>query len=80
MRKRVKNSALVFCLFLFLWIVLGGGLRLNPAGAFLAAASGTPLLIYVFHCLVMRPAALQQQHNDSEPSYDDEPATVSRRG
>lgn len=80
MRKRIKNSALVFCLFTFLLIVLGGGLRLNPGGAFMAAATGTPLLIYVFHCLVMRPAAFKNQHNDSEVPYDGEPAIVSRRG
>ncbi len=80
MRKRVKNSALVFCLFMFLLIVLGGGLRLNPGGAFVAAATGTPLSIYVFHCLVMRPAAFNNQHNDSEASYDGGPVTVSRRG
>lgn len=57
MRKKVKNGALVFCLFMFLLIVIGGGLRLNPGGAFMAAATGTPLLIYVFHCLVMRSSA-----------------------
>lgn len=45
MRKRLKNVALVLCLFMFLLIVLGGGLRLNPGGAFMAAATGTPLLI-----------------------------------
>jgi peptidoglycan/LPS O-acetylase OafA/YrhL len=54
MRKRVKNAVLVFCLFVFLLIVLGGGLRLNPGGAFVAATTGTPLLIYVFQCLVSR--------------------------
>ena len=80
MRKRIKNSALVSCLFVFLLIVLGGGLRLNPGGAFMAAATGTPLLIYVFHCLAIRTAGFKNQHNDSEASYDGEPATVSRRG
>lgn len=80
MRRRAKNGALVFCLFTFLLIVLGGGLRLNPGGAFMAAATGTPLLIYVFHCLVMRPAAFNNQRSESEVSYDGEPATFSRRG
>ncbi len=32
---------------MFLLIVLGGGLRLNP-GSFMPAGTGTPLLIYVF--------------------------------
>ncbi len=76
----MKNAALVFCLFVFLLIVLGGGLRLNPGGAFIAATTGTPLLIYAFHCLVMRPAASKNQYNESETPYDGEPATVSRRG
>jgi hypothetical protein len=66
MRKRVKSGVLVFCLFMFLLIVLGGGLRLNPGGAFMAAATGTPLLIYVFHCLVMRPTGFTRQANESE--------------
>jgi hypothetical protein len=48
MRKTIKNVALVFCLFTFLLIVLGGGLRLNPGGAFIAAATGTPLVVYAF--------------------------------
>lgn len=80
LRKRVKNGALVFCLFLFLLIVLGGGLRLNPGGAIMAAATGTPLLIYVFQCLVIRSAALTHQRNESEASYGGEPATLNRRG
>ena len=45
----VHCNALVFCLFVFLFIVLGGGLHMNPGGAFLAAATGTPLMIYVFN-------------------------------
>jgi hypothetical protein len=49
MHSKVKNYALVFCLFVFLFIVLGGGLHMNPGGAFLAAATGTPLMIYAFN-------------------------------
>jgi hypothetical protein len=55
MRKTVRNLALVFCLFTFLLIVLGGGLRLNPGGALLAAATGTPLLIHAFNRSAARP-------------------------
>jgi hypothetical protein len=40
---------LVVCLFLFLFVVIGGGLHLNPGGAFLAAATDTPLVIHVFN-------------------------------
>jgi hypothetical protein len=45
---KFKQISLVICLFLFLLVVLGGGLHLSPAGAFLAAATGTPLVIHVF--------------------------------
>jgi hypothetical protein len=36
-------------LFVFLFVIIGGGLHLNPGGAFLAAVTGTPLVIYAFH-------------------------------
>ena len=49
MHSKGKNYALVFCLFVFLFIVIGGGLHMNPGGAFLAAATGTPLMIYAFN-------------------------------
>jgi hypothetical protein len=49
MQARVKNYGLVACLFVFLFVIIGGGLHLNPSGAFVAAMSGTPLVIYGFH-------------------------------
>src|ERR1035441_633604 len=49
MQGRLKNYALVICLFVFLFVIIGGGLHLNPGGAFLAAVTGTPLVIYAFH-------------------------------
>ena len=49
MHERLKNYALVICLFVFLFVIIGGGLHLNPSGAFLAAVTGTPLVIYAFH-------------------------------
>ena len=49
MQGRLKNYALVICLFVFLFVIIGSGLHLAPGGAFLAAATGTPLVIYVFH-------------------------------
>jgi len=42
-RRQVRQISLVICLFLFLFVVVGGGLHLNPGGAFLAALTGTPL-------------------------------------
>ena len=49
MLMKIKQSSLVVCLFLFLFVVIGGSLHLNPGGAFLAAATGTPLVIHVFN-------------------------------
>ena len=49
MGKQMKHYALGTCLFTFLFVVLGGGLHLNPGGAFLAALSGSPLIIHVFN-------------------------------
>ncbi|HME31421.1 MAG TPA: hypothetical protein VKG65_01580 [Terriglobales bacterium] len=49
MHSKVKNYVLVCCLFVFLFVTIGGGLHMNPGGAFLAAATGTPLMIYAFN-------------------------------
>ena len=49
MHRKVKNYSLVFCLFVFLFVTIGGGLHMNPGGALLAALSGTPLVIYAFN-------------------------------
>ena len=49
MLTKIKGASLVVCLFLFLFVVIGGGLHLNPGGALLAAATGTPLVIHVFN-------------------------------
>ena len=48
MQGRLKNYAVVICLFVFLFVIIGGGLHLAPGGALLAAVTGTPLVIYVF--------------------------------
>jgi len=45
----MRQYALGACLFTFLFVVIGGGLHLNPGGAFLAALSGTPLMIHIFN-------------------------------
>lgn len=49
MPAKIKEVALIVCLFLFLFVVIGGGLHLNPGGAFLAAATGTPLVVHFFN-------------------------------
>jgi len=45
----VHRNALAICLFVFLFVIIGGSLHLSPSGAFLAATTGTPLVIYAFH-------------------------------
>jgi hypothetical protein len=48
-RTKLKQYSLIVCLFLFLFLVIGGGLNLSAGGALIAAATGTPLLICVFN-------------------------------
>jgi len=49
MHGRLKNYALVICLFVFLFISIGNGLHLTPGAAFIGALSGTPLVIFAFN-------------------------------
>ena len=58
MEEKLKEYLLVLCLFVFLFVIIGGGLHLNPGGAFVAALSGTPLVIYAFN---HRSAATHRQ-------------------
>jgi hypothetical protein len=89
-RTKAKRISLVACLFLFLFVVIGNALHLNPAGAFLAAATGTPLLIYVFKQRssttntkgkfsrnAARSDGRNQEHGDSSAVWEDQP--VSRQ-
>ncbi len=61
---KVKQAWLVTCLFLFLFVVIGGGLHLSPAGAFVAAATGTPLVI---HLLNRSRPVKADEHNQPPP-------------
>jgi hypothetical protein len=64
---KIKHGSLVVCLFLFLFVVIGGGLHLNPGGAFLAAATGTPLVIHVFNRRCAGRAAHDPQLSSRNP-------------
>jgi hypothetical protein len=44
----MKSFALVSCLFIFLFVVVGNALHLSPLSAFVAALSGVPLSIHAF--------------------------------
>lgn len=46
---RIKNGALVFCLFVVLLVIFSSYLRANVVGAFFGALAGTPLLVHVFN-------------------------------
>lgn len=52
MHRRIRTFYLVASLFLFLLVVLGGGLHLSPAGALVAAAAGTPLFIHLWNSCI----------------------------
>jgi len=46
MWSRLKSCSLAACLFVFLFVVVGASLHLKPMGAFLAATSGSFLVIH----------------------------------
>ena len=69
MVTKIKQGSLVVCLFLFLFVVIGGGLHLNPGGAFLAAATGTRLVIYVFNRRWAGRAAHDPQLSSRSPGF-----------
>jgi len=50
MHGKLKRYALIICLFVFLFVILGNALRLSPGAAFIAALSGTPLITFGFSC------------------------------
>jgi hypothetical protein len=47
MKKQIKRRCLIACLFIFLLVAIGGGLKLSPLAALIAAATGTPLIVTV---------------------------------
>jgi len=49
MQEKLRRYGLLLCLFVFLYVILGSGLRLFPAGALAAALSGAPLVIFAFN-------------------------------
>ncbi len=49
MRDKLKKYGLGVCLFVFLFVIIGGGFHLTSAVALIGALSGTPLVIYGFH-------------------------------
>jgi hypothetical protein len=62
---KVKQLSLIACLFLLLLVVIGSGLHLNPGGAFLAAATGTPLVVHFFNRRCSRREFERNPHRTS---------------
>lgn len=49
MRDKLKNYGLGVCLFVFLLVIIGGGLHLTWGAAIIGALSGTPLVVCGFN-------------------------------
>ena len=59
--ERVKNAALVFCLFTVLLVIFSSYFRATAAGSFFGALAGTPLLVHVFNRIVPgRPRSVSE--------------------
>jgi len=52
--ERLKNAALVVCLFIVLVVIFSSYFRASEVGTFFGALAGTPLLVYVFNRLAPR--------------------------
>ena len=68
MQGRLKNYALVIWLFVFLFGIIGSGLHLAAGGAFLAALSGAPLLVFAFYR--QSSAGIEAEHIPESDSTD----------
>lgn len=52
--ERLKNAALVFCLFIVLLVVFSSYFRANAVATLFGALAGTPILVHVFNRLAPR--------------------------
>ena len=59
--ERLKNAALVFCLFIVLVVIFSSYFRASEVGTFFGALAGTPLLVHVFNRLAARKVTLDQR-------------------
>lgn len=72
MRRKLKPYSLGLCLFVFLFVIIGGGLHLGAGGALLGAMSGTPLVIFAYNRLYSARAEGEgkelQKENSAKPT------------
>jgi len=52
--ERMKNAALVCCLFIVLLVIFSSYFRASAVGTFSGALTGTPLLVHVFNRVAPR--------------------------
>jgi hypothetical protein len=49
--ERLKNAALVFCLFIVLVVIFSSYFRASEVGTFFGVLAGTPVLVHIFNRL-----------------------------
>ena len=59
--ERVKNAALVFCLFIVLLVIFSSYFRATAVGSFFGALAGTPHLIHAFNRMTPRRPRLEPE-------------------
>jgi hypothetical protein len=68
--ERLKNAALVFCLFIVLVVIFSSYFRASEVGTFFGALAGTPLLVHVFNRLVPRRVAPARRKDTNRRSEE----------
>ena len=71
--ERVKNAALVFCLFIVLLVIFSSYFRATAVGSFFGALAGTPLLIHAFNRIAPRRPRLQPENAIAQLAEHAEP-------
>jgi hypothetical protein len=59
--ERLKNGALVFCLFIVLVVIFSSYFRASEVGTVFGALAGTPLLVHVFNRFAPRKVTAARQ-------------------
>ena len=59
--ERLKNAALVFCLFIVLVVIFSSYFRASEVGTFFGALAGTPVLVHIFNRIAPRKVTPARQ-------------------
>lgn len=68
MQERLKKYSLGLCLFVFLFVIIGGGFHLTSGAAFIGALSGTPLVIFAFNRWCSAQLRREEAHREEPAS------------